>query len=453
MAASTGKRKRESENGEGNLGKTARKVPFWLLESQDGGNDPDWMPLRIDQKSLLNNRYCVRDLLGRGTFGVVLQCEDTKKANKKVAVKISTGSTKQEYIHLKCAHAKQHPYRFEDPHILEPLGCFTLQATARPQQLYLATVTALHEGDLASLIDYSVPPALSEVFTLGNHLLTALAGVHAASMVHADVKPQNLLWSARSPPLTGFRFVLADFGSSFKNGPSDPDYMVTRQYRPPEVVLRLKHIAAPVDIWAAACVIAEYALGEPLFSAADTNEIVTKWVETIGIPDQLLIKACPVNERWFVWREDLQLYMHPPLGCLWSSRRSRKKRQDLFYCKVAEVNDPAKSQFERPEPKPSEIYPIRMQLARDAPGWTVRHSENVAPGALLYSHTTLGVTQWQFPRFRELRKLFERRYPGISSTEVGLELIDALTKMLKWDPSSRPTATQCLAFPCFSANA
>lgn len=134
---------------------------MWLLESQDGENDPDWVPIRFEQNSVLNSRYLVLDVLGKGTFGVVLKCADVKAKGAEpaiVAVKVSTGNSRKEFNNLKLAFAKKIPKGSTESFIVEPLNSFDLCATSRPQQKYNATVMALAESDLSSFISSSLSP-------------------------------------------------------------------------------------------------------------------------------------------------------------------------------------------------------------------------------------------------------------------------------------------------------
>jgi len=136
---------------------------------------------------------------------------------------------------------------------------------------------------------------------------------------------------------------------------------------------------------------------------------------------------------------------------MWTRHRSRKKRQDYFYSRQPQVGETAPvSQFARPVPDPVDLPLMRMELAHQAPGWGVRLSQNVAPGVPLYTNTALGTVQWHMPKYRELRGLFEVRYPGIAKSTQGSHLLDILEKMLTWMPSERPSAREALRHPAFA---
>jgi serine/threonine protein kinase len=99
-----------------------------------------------------------------------------------------------------------------------------------------------------------------EIRPIVHDLFSALAAVHARGIVHCDVKPENILY------LHGRKdhIKLTDFGTACRIGAPLFDYFQTRFYRAPEAIFRLNFDGA-LDVWSAGCVIAEMALGEPLF--------------------------------------------------------------------------------------------------------------------------------------------------------------------------------------------
>lgn len=93
-------------------------------------------------------------------------------------------------------------------------------------------------------------------------LLRALDHCHCHNIIHRDVKPDNLLVDTANSALR-----LCDFGSACKTmGPAVlTDYVGTRWYRAPELLVSFNDYGPAVDIWAAGCVMAELMVGTPLF--------------------------------------------------------------------------------------------------------------------------------------------------------------------------------------------
>ncbi len=68
-------------------------------------------------------------------------------------------------------------------------------------------------------------------------LLCALAHVRACRVIHADLKPDNILVSANKA-----RVKLCDLGSAmFVDGVETTPYLVSRYYRAPEIILGLPY--------------------------------------------------------------------------------------------------------------------------------------------------------------------------------------------------------------------
>ena len=77
-----------------------------------------------------------------------------------------------------------------------------------------------------------------------------------------DIKPENILIDDEH------RLKLCDFGFARtlpQNGENMTDYVATRWYRPPELVLGFKQYDGTVDVWAMACILGELLDGQPLF--------------------------------------------------------------------------------------------------------------------------------------------------------------------------------------------
>jgi serine/threonine protein kinase len=85
--------------------------------------------------------------------------------------------------------------------------------------------------------------------------------------MHRDIKPENILLNQNGD------VKLADFGFAKSRDPSQiqTDYISTRWYRAPEILLKKPDYSFAVDIFALGCVAAELMLLSPLF--AGKNEI------------------------------------------------------------------------------------------------------------------------------------------------------------------------------------
>ncbi len=109
-------------------------------------------------------------------------------------------------------------------------------------------------------------------------LLDALSYMHRMGFFHRDIKPENLLLDENES------IKVCDFGLAreVRSCPPYTEYVSTKWYRAPELVLRANKYNSPVDIWAAACVIAELLSLTPLFPAKDTMDHLLVITGTIG---------------------------------------------------------------------------------------------------------------------------------------------------------------------------
>lgn len=113
--------------------------------------------------------------------------------------------------------------------------------------------------------------SLTAVRTYGTHILLALALLQNLGIVHADIKPHNVLVSENLSCAK-----LADFGSAFLV--DDPEanptpYLVSRFYRAPEIILGYNHTPA-LDIWSVATLLFELYTGTLLFPGDDNNDML-----------------------------------------------------------------------------------------------------------------------------------------------------------------------------------
>ena len=81
---------------------------------------------------------------------------------------------------------------------------------------------------------------------LYHKVLQGLAFMHKHGYFHRDMKPENLLVNGPD------HVKIADFGLAreIRSRPPYTDYVSTRWYRAPEVLLRSTTYSAPIDIWA-----------------------------------------------------------------------------------------------------------------------------------------------------------------------------------------------------------
>jgi serine/threonine protein kinase len=161
-----------------------------------------------------------------------------------------------------------------------------LERVMRPRSrnfndIYL--VSELLETDLACVI--RSPQELTDEHCqfFIYQVLRGLKYIHSANVMHRDLKPRNLLVNSNCD-LKICDFGLARFDEGRRNdGPVISDYVATRWYRAPEVILRNSYSKA-VDIWSVGCILAELIGRKPLFPGRDSFHQMNLIVSVIGTP-------------------------------------------------------------------------------------------------------------------------------------------------------------------------
>uniref|UniRef100_A0A672PIB5 Serine/threonine-protein kinase MAK-like n=2 Tax=Sinocyclocheilus grahami TaxID=75366 RepID=A0A672PIB5_SINGR len=110
-------------------------------------------------------------------------------------------------------------------------------------------------------------------------MLTSVSLWHdPVGFFHRDMKPENLL--CMGPELV----KIADFGLAreIRSRPPYTDYVSTRWYRAPEVLLRSPVYSSPIDIWAVGCIMAELYTLRPLFPGNSEVDEIFKICQVLG---------------------------------------------------------------------------------------------------------------------------------------------------------------------------
>jgi len=230
---------------------------------------------------VVDKRYSLLKVVGTGAYGVVIACKDAA-TGKDVAI-------------------KKVPNAFDDltdsKRILREMmllrhlrheNCVSMLDIVNPQckidqfqDVYM--VMDLMETDLHRII-YSRQPLTDEhaqffVF----QVLRALKYIHSAGVLHRDIKPSNLLINATCD------LKICDFGLARGVNQEDinlTEYVVTRWYRAPEIMLSCKTYTYAVDMWSTGCIFAELLQRKPLFPGEDYIHQLQIINEVLGNPTE-----------------------------------------------------------------------------------------------------------------------------------------------------------------------
>jgi len=126
--------------------------------------------------------------------------------------------------------------------------------------------------------------------------LKALKYMHSAKLLHRDMKPSNLLLNSEC------LMKVADFGlarsllhgevaGTDASNPILTDYVATRWYRAPEILLGSTRYGKAVDMWSLGCIFGEMLGGKPVFPGTSTLNQLEKICEVVGSPSEQQIDA------------------------------------------------------------------------------------------------------------------------------------------------------------------
>jgi mitogen-activated protein kinase 7 len=126
------------------------------------------------------------------------------------------------------------------------------------------------EADLHSIIRSQQPLSDQHYQFFIYQICRGLKYIHSAEVLHRDLKPGNLLVNADC------ELKICDFGLARgvlpppeQNGGFLTEYVATRWYRAPEVMLSFRSYSKAIDMWSVGCILAELLGGTPLFKGRD----------------------------------------------------------------------------------------------------------------------------------------------------------------------------------------
>eukprot|EP00668_Euglena_longa_P029224 GGOE01036568.1.p1 GENE.GGOE01036568.1~~GGOE01036568.1.p1 ORF type:complete len:370 (-),score=117.95 GGOE01036568.1:220-1329(-) len=226
--------------------------------------------------------YDITRAIGYGAFGFVVAAVD-QRTEEKVAIKkclnvfcdLEDGKRVLREIKLLTFLVHENILHIRD--LLPP-------ATLDFEDVYF--VTALMDTDLNNVIRSKQRLTDDHIAYFAYQLLRALKFLHSAHILHRDLKPANLLTNVNCD------LMVADFGLARGYTPGQTtldmtDYVVTRWYRAPELLLMLSDYTGAIDVWSTGCIFAELYNRTPLFQGNDYLGQLNLICEAIGVPSDL----------------------------------------------------------------------------------------------------------------------------------------------------------------------
>ena len=256
-----------------------------------------------------DGRYEVTETnFGKGVFSSVLKAKDLERSDSPetsssafVAIKIiRNNETMRKASKTEVAILKKLSDR--DPEGKKHVVQFHRSFEFRGHVFLVFEKLSMNLREAAKKFGRDVGISISAVRVYARQLFVALMHLQKCGIVHADIKPDNVLVNDQLNILK-----LCDFGSALFNADNElTPYLASRFYRAPEVVLGLPY-SFPIDLWAVGCCLYELYVGKICFPGKSNNEMLKYFVEMKGAVPKKILRKAAFKEKHFDRDENLRI--------------------------------------------------------------------------------------------------------------------------------------------------
>merc|ERR1719505_169903 len=224
-------------------------------------------------------RFKDLNYIGEGAYGMVCSATDGLRGEK-VAIKKISPFEHQTYCQRTLREIKILA-RFDHENIINIIDIKRAAKIDDMKDVYI--VQTLMETDLYKLLK-TQKLSNDHICYFLYQILRGLKYIHSANVLHRDLKPSNLLLN------TTCDLKICDFGLARV---ADPDhdhtgilteYVATRWYRAPEIMLNSKGYTKSIDIWSVGCILAEMLMNKPLFPGKHYLDQLNMILDVLGTP-------------------------------------------------------------------------------------------------------------------------------------------------------------------------
>ena len=228
----------------------------------------------------VSDHYQILEIVGEGAYGIVCSAIH-KPSQQKVAIK-KIEPFERSMLCLRTLRELKLLKHFNHENIISILAIQRPYDYAHFNEIYL--IQELMETDLHRVIrTQTLTDDHIQYFTY--QTLRALKAMHSANVLHRDLKPLNLLLNSNCD------LKICDFGlarsiaSLEDNFGFMTEYVATRWYRAPEIMLTFQEYTTAIDVWSVGCILAEMLSGRPLFPGRDYHNQLWLIMEVLGTPN------------------------------------------------------------------------------------------------------------------------------------------------------------------------
>mmetsp|Transcript_22564 Transcript_22564/g.39862 ORF Transcript_22564/g.39862 Transcript_22564/m.39862 type:complete len:448 (-) Transcript_22564:136-1479(-) len=243
----------------------ARSVPGYGDRGSCGRNVPELPP-----------QYTICGQLGKGAYGEVFLCDD-QQSGSQVAVKWVRNAATDPIFGKRILREIRILAALRHQNLLRLLDVFPGPGGRDQGDVYI--VMPYMHADLERVIYSSMQLSDSHQQAFACQMLRGLKYLHAAGIVHRDLKPANILVNKDCS------LRIADLGLA-RGRTSDEEvlteYVVTRWYRAPELMLWPSGYFEEVDLWSVGCIHVELLTRRPLFPGDNNVDMLRRICGVLG---------------------------------------------------------------------------------------------------------------------------------------------------------------------------
>lgn len=248
----------------------------------------------------IDTRYSMIRVVGSGAYGVVISSKDSKR-NENVAIKMVPKAFNDEIDAKRILREIKLLKHFRHENVVGIVDMMPPIARYLEDFNDVYIVTDLMETDLHRIIYSKQKLSIDHVQYFIYQVLRGLKYIHSADVIHRDLKPSNLLVNSNCD------LKICDFGLARGIHQDQPEgtggtmllteYVVTRWYRAPEIMLACHEYSKPIDIWSVGCIFAELILRKPYFPGDDYIDQVSCFDFFCRNPEKLHYSNTPFMYR------------------------------------------------------------------------------------------------------------------------------------------------------------
>jgi len=226
-------------------------------------------------------RYKVLEFIGEGAYGIVVRALDAQAdpSDNQVAIKKISPFDHQTYCQRTLREIKI-LLHFQHENIIGVKNILRAGTLESMQNLYI--VQEYMETDLYKLLR-SQQISNEHICYFLYQILRGLKYIHSANVIHRDLKPSNLLLNTNCD-LKIIDFGLARVADMGNDVQIYTEYVATRWYRAPEVMLNSRSYSISMDMWSVGCILAEMIQNRPLFPGRHYLDQLNLILEVVGSP-------------------------------------------------------------------------------------------------------------------------------------------------------------------------